>query len=51
LQTDRINAALKPLSSDESEAVLRFLRGMIDHDEPDKVLDILLGPRGAIAKE
>jgi DNA-binding MarR family transcriptional regulator len=51
LQTDRINRALGPASPGDADAVLRFLRGMIDHDEPDKVLDILLGPRGATAKE
>lgn len=43
LQTDRITRALDGFAPAESEAVLRFLRAMIDRDAPDKVLEQLLG--------
>jgi DNA-binding MarR family transcriptional regulator len=49
LQTGRINRALAGLGSHDAEIVLRFLRGMIDHDDPDKVLDSILG--AATAKD
>jgi DNA-binding MarR family transcriptional regulator len=45
LQTDRINAALKGLDPAAADTVRRFLRAMIDHDDPDKVLQIVLGGR------
>lgn len=45
LQTDRIAAALKGLDAEGIDTVRRFLRGMIDHDDPDKVLQIVLGGR------
>ena len=45
LQTDRITAALKGLDPAGAETVRRFLRAMIDHDDPDKVLQIVLGGR------
>lgn len=51
LQTDRIDRALAQLAPAEAGTVLRFLRGMIDHDDPDKVLDIILGADGASAKD
>ncbi len=43
LQTDRITRALDGFSPVEAEAVRRFLRMMIDRDDPDKVLQQLLG--------
>jgi DNA-binding MarR family transcriptional regulator len=49
LQTDRINHALAELGPGGGETVRRFLRGMIDHDDPDKVLDIILGTDGVSA--
>ena len=45
LQTDRITAALKGLDPAGADTVRRFLRAMIDHDDPDKVLQIVLGAR------
>jgi DNA-binding MarR family transcriptional regulator len=45
LQTDRITAALKGLDANGADTVRRFLRAMIDHDDPDKVLQIVLGGR------
>jgi DNA-binding MarR family transcriptional regulator len=47
LQTDRITAALAGLDSAGADTVRRFLRAMIDHDDPDKVLQIVLGSRRA----
>jgi DNA-binding MarR family transcriptional regulator len=46
LQTDRITAALKGLDP-AADTVRRFLRAMIDHNDPDKVLQIVLGGRSA----
>jgi DNA-binding MarR family transcriptional regulator len=43
LQTERINRALRDLDDDEIETVRQFLRAMIDRDEPDKVLEVILG--------
>jgi DNA-binding MarR family transcriptional regulator len=43
LQTDRIMAALKGTDAGSADTVRRFLRAMIDHDDPDKVLQIVLG--------
>src|SRR6202142_1083243 len=43
LQTDRINRALRGLEPAGLEAVKQFLRAMIDHDDPDKVLETILG--------
>jgi DNA-binding MarR family transcriptional regulator len=42
LQTDRIERALREIGPDGAETVRRFLRAMIDHDEPDKVLKSIL---------
>lgn len=42
LQTARIDSALSSFAPAEREAVTRFLRGMIDRDDPDKVLETLL---------
>jgi DNA-binding MarR family transcriptional regulator len=43
LQTDRIDRAIKDFAPDEIEAIGRFLRGMIDRADPDKVLQVILG--------
>ncbi len=43
LQTARINRALKDFSPNEVIAITRFLSGMIDRDDPDKVLQVILG--------
>jgi DNA-binding MarR family transcriptional regulator len=50
LQTDRINSALGELDAAGAETVRQFLRGMIDRDDPDKVLQAIFGTR-ATAKE
>ena len=42
LQTDRIDRAMNGLSPESADAVRQFLRGMIDRDDPDKVLDALM---------
>jgi DNA-binding MarR family transcriptional regulator len=43
LQTDRINRALGDIGPAGREAVHQFLRGMIDRDDPDKVLQAIFG--------
>jgi DNA-binding MarR family transcriptional regulator len=43
LQTDRINRAMRELGPDGADTVRQFLRAMIDHDDPDKVLETILG--------
>jgi DNA-binding MarR family transcriptional regulator len=50
LQTDRINRALRDIGPPGAEIVQQFLRAMIDHDDPDKVLETILGPANATAK-
>jgi DNA-binding MarR family transcriptional regulator len=42
LQTRRIERALAPLGAEGAESVRRFLLGLIDHDDPDKVLEVML---------
>lgn len=42
LQTGRINHALAGLGAGDGATVLTFLRGMIDQDDPDKVLQSIL---------
>ncbi|MBU6456638.1 MAG: MarR family winged helix-turn-helix transcriptional regulator, partial [Bradyrhizobium sp.] len=49
LQTDRINRALRDITPASMDAVHQFLRAMIDHDDPDKVLQTILAS-GATAK-
>jgi DNA-binding MarR family transcriptional regulator len=44
LQTKRINRALEDLGPAGTEAVRRFLRAMIDRDDPDKVLQAIFSP-------
>jgi len=51
LQTDRINRALSGIAPDGVETVRQFLRAMIDHDDPDKVLATILQTGGATAKD
>ena len=51
LQTVRINRALQDFPADGAETVRRFLLAMIDHDDPDKVLEVILKGGTAVAKE
>jgi DNA-binding MarR family transcriptional regulator len=51
LQTDRINRALRDFGPDGANTVRQFLRAMIDHDDPDKVLETIFGSGHATAKE
>jgi DNA-binding MarR family transcriptional regulator len=51
LQTDRINRALDDIGPVGADKVRAFLRAMIDHDDPDKVLETILGAGSATAKE
>ena len=51
LQTDRINRALKDIPPSSADVVRQFLRAMIDHEDPDKVLETILRPGSATAKE
>ena len=41
LQTKRINRALEEIGPANAETVRRFLRAMIDRDDPDKVLEAI----------
>jgi DNA-binding MarR family transcriptional regulator len=50
LQTDRITRALDDINPAGVDTVRQFLRAMIDHDDPDKVLEVILKPAGATAK-
>jgi DNA-binding MarR family transcriptional regulator len=50
LQTDRITRALRDISPAGVDTVRQFLRAMIDHDDPDKVLEVILKPASATAK-
>jgi len=49
LQTKRIDRALEEIGAAEAETVRRFLRAMIDRDDPDKVLETIFST--AIVKE
>jgi DNA-binding MarR family transcriptional regulator len=51
LQTDRINRALDAIGSTDADTVRRFLRAMIDRDDPDKVLQTILEAGNAGAKD
>jgi DNA-binding MarR family transcriptional regulator len=51
LQTDRINRALRNIGPEGTDAVRLFLRAMIDRDDPDKVLETILGTAAATAKD
>ena len=50
LQTDRINRALRDIGPSGADTVRQFLRAMIDHDDPDKVLETILATGHASAK-
>jgi len=47
LQTDRINRAVRDIDPAGVETVRQFLRAMIDREDPDKVLETILGTRTA----
>ena len=51
LQTDRITHALRDIRPEGAETVRKFLRAMIDQDDPDKVLETILRTGGPNAKE
>lgn len=51
LQTDRINRALQDFGPAEIDAIGRFLGGMIDRDQPDKVLQAILAPDRGSTRE
>src|SRR5947207_4387386 len=51
LQTDRINRALANIGPAGADTVRQFLRAMIDQDDPDKVLETILGSAKSTAKE
>jgi DNA-binding MarR family transcriptional regulator len=51
LQTDRITRAMSGLDPAGADTVQRFLRGMIDRDDPDKVLEAIFGTGKTTAKE
>src|SRR4051795_9993228 len=51
LQTTRITKALGEMAPQDAETVKQFLRGMIDRDDPDKVLEAIFGTGSATAKE
>ena len=50
LQTDRISRALRDIAPPGADTVRQFLRAMIDHDDPDKVLETILKPGNATTK-
>jgi DNA-binding MarR family transcriptional regulator len=43
LQTERLNRALRGIEPAGLEAIEKFLRAMIDRDDPDKVLEAIFG--------
>ena len=51
LQTDRINNAIGGLGPEGADTVRVFLSGMIDRDDPDKVLAAIFASGSAIVKE
>src|SRR2546421_2536324 len=51
LQTDRIDRALRDIGPSGADTVRQFLRAMIDHDDPDKVLETILATGNTTAKE
>jgi DNA-binding MarR family transcriptional regulator len=51
LQTDRINQAVTELDAADIEVVRKFLRAMIDRDDPDKVLETIFGSGNKKTKE
>jgi len=51
LQTNRINQALAGIGPAGADTVRQFLRAMIDHEDPDKVLATILAAGSANARE
>jgi DNA-binding MarR family transcriptional regulator len=51
LQTARINRALEAISPEGADSVRQFLLGMIDHTDPDKVLEEILRSGRKTAKD
>lgn len=51
LQTTRINRALAEIGPPGADTIRQFLRAMIDHDDPDKVLETILKPGNPTTKE
>ena len=52
LQTDRITRAMRDIGPVGADTVRQFLRAMIDHDDPDKVLETIFATdTSAKAKE
>jgi DNA-binding MarR family transcriptional regulator len=51
LQTDRINSAISEFDAAGADTVRQFLRGMIDRDDPDKVLEAIFATRSTTVKE
>ena len=51
LQTTRIDRALEEIGPAGADVVRRFLRAMIDRDDPDKVLETIFGAGTAKTKE
>ena len=51
LQTGRIERALADMAPGAAETIRHFLLGMIDHDDPDKVLEVILKTSRTNAKD
>lgn len=51
LQTRRIDHALARLGPNDAGTIRHFLLGMIDHDDPDKVLEVILKTGHTAAKD
>ena len=51
LQTGRIERAMDGLHPAGADAVRRFLLGMIDRNDPDKVLEAIVAAQSSTAKE
>lgn len=51
LQTSRIDRALAGMESKDAETIRHFLLGMIDHDDPDKVLEMILKSGRAVSRD
>jgi DNA-binding MarR family transcriptional regulator len=51
LQTARITRALEAISPEGADAVRQFLLGMVDHTDPDKVLEEILRSGRTTAKD
>ncbi len=51
LQTSRVDRALASLAPNDASTIRHFLLGMIDHDDPDKVLEVILKTGRTVAKD